>query len=74
MYIQWTITQPKRGLNNAIFSNLDGPRDYHNPWGKSNKETQICDITDKQNLKNEKKKDASELVYKTGTDSQRTNL
>ena len=32
--------------NNAIFSNMDGPRDYHTKWSKSDRERKISyDIT-----------------------------
>ena len=52
---------------------MDGPRDYHTKWSKSDRERQISyDITYMQNLK----KCTSELIYKTETDSQtsKTNL
>ena len=29
VHIQWNITQPQIRMNNAICSNMDGPRDYH---------------------------------------------
>ena len=38
---QWTIVQ----LSNAICSNMDGPRDYHTKWSKSDRERQISYIT-----------------------------
>ena len=46
--------------NNAICSNMDGPRDYHTKWSKSEKDkyhmiSLICGIYD--------------LIYKTETDS-----
>ena len=28
----WNITQPKKEWNNAVCSNMDGPRDYHTMW------------------------------------------
>ena len=28
-YIQWNITQPLKIMNNAICSNMNGPREYH---------------------------------------------
>ena len=31
----------KKELNNAICSNLDGPRDYHTKWSKSERERQM---------------------------------
>ena len=41
----------KNECNNAIYSNLDGPRDYHIKWNKSHRERQISyDITHKWNL------------------------
>ena len=36
---------------NAICSNMDGPRDYHTKWSKSDKERQISYITYTRNLK-----------------------
>ena len=36
----------KKEWNNAICSNMDGPRDYHTKWSKSDRERQISyDIT-----------------------------
>ena len=53
--------------NNAICSNMDGPRDYHTKWSKSERERQIpYDITYMWNLKY----DTNALIYKTETDSQ----
>ena len=52
--------------NNAICSNVDGPRDYHTKWSKSERERQIpYDITYMWNLKY----DTNEFIYKTETDS-----
>ena len=46
---------------------MDGPRDYHPKWSKSNREKQISyDITYIWNLKN----DTNELIYETEIDSQ----
>ena len=42
----------KKEWNNAICSNMDGPRDYHTKWSKSEKDK---DITDMWNLKNDTK-------------------
>ena len=42
----------KKELNNAIFSNMDGPRDYHT---KSDRERQISHTAYMWNLKKEKK-------------------
>ena len=45
--------------NIAICSNMDGPRDYHTKWGKSDRERQISyNITYMWHLKNE-------YIYKT---------
>ena len=42
----------KKRMNNAVFSNMDGPRDYHTKWSKSGRERQIpYDITYMWNLK-----------------------
>ena len=54
--------------SNAICSNMDGPRDYHIKWSKSDRERQISyDITYMWNLK---KHDINEFIYKTEIDSQ----
>ena len=53
----------KKEWNNAIWSNMDGPRDCHTEWSKSDTERQISCITYMWNLK--KKKDTNELIYKT---------
>ena len=40
------ITQPSKKWNNAICSNMNGPRDYHTKWSKSDREREISfDIT-----------------------------
>ena len=40
----------RKEWNNAIYSNMDGPRDYHTKWSKSEKERQISSITYMWNL------------------------
>ena len=65
----------KKEQNNAICSNMDGPRDYHIEWSKSDRERQVSyDITHMWNLT--LRNDINELIYKTETDSQisKTNL
>ena len=58
----------KKEQNNAICSNMDGPRDYHIEWSKSDTERQISyDITYMWNLK---KIGTNELIYKTEVESQ----
>ena len=57
----------KKEWNNAICSNMDGPRDYHTKWSKSERERQIpYDTTYMRTLKY----DTNELIYETETDSQ----
>ena len=56
----------KKGWNNAICSNMDGPRDYYTKWSKPDKDKHhkislICGT-----LKN----DVDELIYRKETDSQ----
>ena len=59
----------KKEQNNAICSNMDGPRDYHTEWSKSDKERQISyDITHMWNLIF--KNDTNDLIYKIETESQ----
>ena len=42
----------KKEWNNAICSNMDGPRDYHTKWSKPDRERQISyDIAYMWNLK-----------------------
>ena len=42
----------KKEWNNAICSNMDGPRDYHTKWSKPDRERQISyNVTYMQNLK-----------------------
>ena len=56
-----------KGWNNASCSNMDGPRDYHTKWSKSERERQIPhDITYMWHLKD----DTNDLIYKTEADSQ----
>ena len=62
----------KKEWNIAIWSNMDGPRDYHTKLSKSDKELSKSD-KDKWyayawNLKNN---DTDELIYKTEIDPQR---
>jgi len=41
----------KKNKNNAICSNMDGPRDYRSKWHKSVRDRQISyEITNMQNL------------------------
>ena len=40
------LLSDKKEWNNAICSNMDGPRDYHMKWSKSDRERQIShDVT-----------------------------
>ena len=49
------ILSHKKEWNNAICSNMDGPRDYHTKWSKSDMERQVSyDTTYMWNLKNDK--------------------
>ena len=70
-FMQCNITQPQKGWNNAIWSNMDGPENFYTNWNKSEKDKHhmtsfICG-TKKKNYTNE-------LIYKTETDSERMNL
>ena len=52
---------------------MGGPRDYHTKWSKSDRERQTSyDTTYVWNLKNDT--NFCKLIYKTETDSQKTNL
>ena len=58
----------KKEWNNSIYSNMNGPRDYHTKWSKSERERQIpYGTTYLKNLKY----DTSEPIYKTEIGSQR---
>ena len=63
----------KKEWNNAICSNMDGPRDHHTKWSQTEK-NKYPDITHTWNLI--LKNDANELTYKTETFLQilKTNL
>ena len=51
---------------------MDGPRDCHTKWNKSDRESEISyDITYMQNLK---ENDTNELIYKTETHRHREKL
>ena len=41
MYIMEYYSALKKELNNAIYSNVDGPRDCHTEWSKSERERQV---------------------------------
>ena len=41
----------KKEWNNAIWRNMNGPRDYHTKWSKPDRERQIYDIAYMWNLK-----------------------
>ena len=57
----------KKEWNNDICNNINGSRDYHITWTKSERERQIpYDITYMWNLKY----DTNELIYEIETDSQ----
>ena len=57
----------KKEENIAICSNMDGPRDYHTKWSKSDRERQIYIVY----MWNFKKNDANELIYRKEINSQR---
>ena len=47
------LSSHKKEWNNAIYKHMDGPRDYHTKWNKSERERQIpYDITYMWNKKN----------------------
>ena len=64
------LLRHKKEWNDAIWSNMDGPGDYHTKWSKSDRERQIpYDIAYMWNLE----QDTSELTYETETDSDTEN-
>ena len=58
----------KKEWNNAIYSNMDWPRDYRTKWSKSERERQIS--YDNHLYVESKKIVKKELIYKTEMDSQ----
>ena len=58
----------KKEWNNAIWSNANGPRDYHTKWSKSYRERQISYAM--IHMRNLIKNNKNELIYKRETDSQ----
>ena len=59
-FFKMSVNSHKKGQNNAICSNMDGPGDCHTEWSKSDRERQIYDTTYMWNLK----KATNELIYK----------
>ena len=58
----------KKEWNNGICSNMDGSKDFHTKWSKSERKIQIpYGITEMWNLKY----DTNELIYEIETDSHR---
>ena len=58
-------------IKNVICTNMDGPRDYHTEWSKTDRERQISH--DKTYMWNLIKNATKELIYKTETNSQISN-
>ena len=54
----------KKEWNNAICSNMDGPRDYHTKWSKSDREKQIYHLYVKSKIWYKR------TIYKAEIDSQ----
>ena len=63
VHTQWNIIQPLKEWNNAICCNMDGPREYHTEWNKSEKI--LYDIPYMWNLK---RNDTNELKKQRLTD------
>jgi len=67
IYTQWNITQPFKGTKFRIFSNVNGPRNYHAKWSQPCNETPTSNaFTDMWNLI----KGQTELLCSIDTDSQ----
>ena len=71
IFTQQNTTQPWKGWNSAICSNMDGPGDYHTKWSKPDWEKQIP-----YNIIYGWNKDTNELISKTerGSETQKMNL
>ena len=55
----------KKEWHITVCGNVDGPKDYHTKWSKSDRETEISyDISYMWNLK---RNDTIELTFKAGT-------
>ena len=61
MYTMEYYSALKKELNNAIYSNVDGPRDCHTEWSKSERQIPY-DVVYMWNLK---ENDTNEFIYKT---------
>ena len=68
IYIMDYYSAIKKEWNNAICSNMDGLRDCHSEWSKSDKEGEITD--DEPYMWNLQRNDTNELIYKMETDAQ----
>ena len=61
----WILLSHKKEWNTAIYSNMDGPREYHTKWNKPVWGKQILfDITYLWDLK----ENTNESIYKTKRD------
>ena len=58
----WILLGQRKEWNNAICSNMEGPRDYHTKWNKPEKDKYHRTLLIFGILK---KKDTNELIYKT---------
>ena len=74
VHIYNAILLSHKKTNNAICSNLDGPRDSQTEWSKSDRERQTSYAT--AYMWDLKKGSANELIYKREVESQmqKTNL
>ena len=57
-------------MNNAICNNMDGSRDYHTKWSQIGKDKYLI----VWRLCGSKKNDTDELIYKTDSQTLKTNL
>ena len=57
----------KKEQNNAICSNMEGPRDCHTEWSKSDREGEISYAI--PYMWNLKRNDTNEITYETERDS-----
>ena len=70
MYNGMLFSRKKNKIMPFVCRNMDGPRDYHTKWSKSERERQILYNT---KLYWNRKNNINEVIYKTEINSQRKN-
>ena len=55
----------KKEWTDVICSNMNGPRDYHAKWSKSDRESKYHTVSLTCGVQQQQQNDTNELIYKT---------